>query len=1226
MKKIFYTKMPIIIGLVGFFVLVSWATTPTLTVVTPVPTNTSDSTPNFTFSSTETGSISYAWGCNSTTGTTAVVWSNTVTFDTLADGTYGSCTVTVTNNTDSSTPLAVPSFTVDTILPVVTEITPVTTPTNDSTPNYTFSGSEIATINYGWDCSSATTSTVIGNNTITFNTLTDGIHNNCTVRLTDAAGNQSSILSVTAFTTDATVPTVVLTSASGSATNQSPFHVTAQFSETVTWFGSWDILVGSWTISNFIAVDGDTYTFDITPAFQWNITIDIPSASSVDTVSNPNTPASQLIVNYDTIAPTLSQVTPVTTPTNDTTPNYTFSSSEIGTISYSWSCVSSNTWAISWNNTITLNTLTEGVYSTCSLKVTDIAGNQSLFLSLSPFTIDTTAPTVALSSIVPNPTKISPISVTAQFSETVTGFVVWDIVVWNGTAWNFVAVDGDTYTFDITPTADGTVTVNIAGSTSQDIAWNNNTAATQLSRTYDTTPPTVTLTSPAAFVTNTSPIVVTAQFSETATGFTSSDISAWSGTISNFVAVDGDTYTFDLSPTSQWIVTVDIASSVAQDIAWNNNTSATQFSRTYDTTPPVITRTGSGVVTTYFSVPYTDSGATWSDNNDGTGTLTASGTVNVNILWTYILTYHKTDIAGNIATVVSRTVNVVADITAPVITLSGSTTLTLEAGSSYIDVGATWFDNADGTGTVTASGTVNTLLPWIYTLTFDKTDFAWNNAIQRIRTVTIQDTTRPVITLSGSANITFEAGSPYTDSWATWSDTVDGTWTLTASGTVNGMIPWVYTLTYHKTDGAWNIATVVSRTVTVQDTIAPVITLSGSINITLEAGSSYTDSGATWSDAVSGTGTLTASWTVNTLVPWVYTLTYHKTDTAGNIATVLSRTVTVRDTTAPVITLIGNASLSIPTGSTYSDSGATWTDTVDGNGTINWWGAVDTFSPWVYLITYNKTDAAGNVAATVTRTVTVYNASGGGGWGGGGGWALFGSKEKLKPSASSTIKSSTGTTTSDSNKPSTLPVLTPYTYTSSQIQKSQKIIDSMYWALSKKTTSTNVKTLESSFNNLKGALYDYENSKMTNTDKVALKSSLDKVSATVSKIFWTKITLKTTNIGLDSSFEPKKIITPVIQTPVIKIEEPTVTVVPIIEPKEVPKIVALDGNYVVNAHSVKLTLDSNLKTLSAWMKQGDTVQILEDGDIVKVKILTSYLPRYVGKEGYIYKKHLKKAE
>ena len=40
----------------------------------------------------------------------------------------------------------------------------------------------------------------------------------------------------------------------------------------------------------------------------------------------------------DTTAPVIAEVTAVTTPTNDTTPDYTFSSTEAGTITYGSSC------------------------------------------------------------------------------------------------------------------------------------------------------------------------------------------------------------------------------------------------------------------------------------------------------------------------------------------------------------------------------------------------------------------------------------------------------------------------------------------------------------------------------------------------------------------------------------------------------------------------------------------------------------------------------------------------------------------------------------------------------------------------------------------------------------------------------------------------------------------------------------------------------------------------
>ncbi|SUZ54234.1 uncharacterized protein METZ01_LOCUS7088, partial [marine metagenome] len=95
----------------------------------------------------------------------------------------------------------------------------------------------------------------------------------------------------------------------------------------------------------------------------------------------------------DTTAPILAEVTAVTTPTIDTTPDYTFSSTEAGTITYGGSCSSDNdTSATADNNTITFNALADGTYSDCYIKVTDNASNTSDNLSVSSFTIDSTLP------------------------------------------------------------------------------------------------------------------------------------------------------------------------------------------------------------------------------------------------------------------------------------------------------------------------------------------------------------------------------------------------------------------------------------------------------------------------------------------------------------------------------------------------------------------------------------------------------------------------------------------------------------------------------------------------------------------------------------------------------------------------------------------------------------------------------------------------------------------
>jgi hypothetical protein len=62
-------------------------------------------------------------------------------------------------------------------------------------------------------------------------------------------------------------------------------------------------------------------------------------------------------------------VTAITTPTTDTTPDYTFSSTESGALTYGGSCSSSTTIATTGNNTITLNTLSVGTYADCTITV-----------------------------------------------------------------------------------------------------------------------------------------------------------------------------------------------------------------------------------------------------------------------------------------------------------------------------------------------------------------------------------------------------------------------------------------------------------------------------------------------------------------------------------------------------------------------------------------------------------------------------------------------------------------------------------------------------------------------------------------------------------------------------------------------------------------------------------------------------------------------------------------
>ncbi|MFN8377757.1 MAG: Ig-like domain-containing protein [Anaerolineae bacterium] len=181
---------------------------------------------------------------------------------------------------------------------------------------------------------------------------------------------------------------------------------------------------------------------------------------------------------------------------------------------------------------------------------TDAAGNSNTAATQFSISYDGTAPTTTLSSTATSPTNTSPIPVTVTFSESVTGFVDTDVTVTNGTVSNFAGSNA-TYTFDVTPIASGTVTVDVAAGVATDTAGNGNTVATQFSITYDASAPTTTISSTATSPTSTSLIPVTVTFSESVTGFADTDVVVGNGSVSNF-AGSGALYTFDVTPSGGW--------------------------------------------------------------------------------------------------------------------------------------------------------------------------------------------------------------------------------------------------------------------------------------------------------------------------------------------------------------------------------------------------------------------------------------------------------------------------------------------------------------------------------------------------------------------------------------------------------------------------------------------------------------------------------------------------
>jgi len=192
------------------------------------------------------------------------------------------------------------------------------------------------------------------------------------------------------------------------------------------------------------------------------------------------------------------------------------------------------------------------------------------------------------------------------------------------------------------------------------------------------------------------------------------------------------------------------------------------------------------------------------------------------------------------------------------------------------------------------------------------------------RTLHIADTIVPAVTLNGSASMTAECHTSFTDPGATANDSCAGSLAVATSGTVDVNTTGNYTVTYSATDPSGNSGNT-TRVVHVVDTTAPTVTLNDSASVTVECHTTFSDPGAIANDSCAGTLSVTMAGSVNVNTAGIYTLTYSATDPAGNTGST-TRTVHVIDTTAPTVTLNGDASMTVECHTSFSDPGATAND------------------------------------------------------------------------------------------------------------------------------------------------------------------------------------------------------------------------------------------------------------------------------------------------------------
>ncbi|MCW9000927.1 MAG: Ig-like domain-containing protein, partial [Kangiellaceae bacterium] len=421
------------------------------------------------------------------------------------------------------------------------------------------------------------------------------------------------------------------------------------------------------------------------------------------------------------------------------------------------------------------------------------------------------APDATVSSASSPSTSVSPIAVSISFNEDVTGFDISDITgsVTNGTLSNFITVSASEYTVDITPAADGNVTLQVPAASAVDSGANGNNISNLFSIAYDSVAyvlPTVSIGSPDNSLTSTGPVSYPITYSDAdpaqidldaaevnliATGTASASISVNDGTTANptvvlssitgdgtlAISLDADTARNGFGSTAatgnSTAFNVDNTQPDVSITSVSPDPTNSSFSITMtfteavvgfvvgDITPTNATVTGfAGGPTVYTAtINPIDTGTVAVDINSGVAT-DAVGNGNT-AATQFSLQYDETPPTGYDISIDQTFLNAAND-TAMSFSFTGA------------EVGATYnYSVSDGVLNVNASGTISSangsftgidvsgLAEGTLTLSFALTDTLGNVGIAVTDTIVKQYNDAPVITEGASTPVTMsEDGSP----------------------------------------------------------------------------------------------------------------------------------------------------------------------------------------------------------------------------------------------------------------------------------------------------------------------------------------------------------------------------------------------------------------------------------------------------------------------------------
>lgn len=813
------------------------------------------------------------------------------------------------------------------------------------------------------------------------------------ITATDLAGNTSNDVSNNAFTVDSIAPTV---NAGTDAIKNTLFTQDATASD-----GGSGIATYVWTRTSGPGI----ITFGTAGAEDTTITASADGTHVIRltvTDNAGNVTSDEMTLVWDTVAPTLNIVLANSALKVGETSLVTFTFSEavtgfenadVTTIDNgTLTPVASGDGGITWTATFTPTTGITGLTNVITVNKTgvmDTAGNAGVGMTSSAnYTIDTLRPTVSAvltdSALIAGETSL----VTFTFSEAPTGFDAADVIVVGSGSIGVVSTTGNPLVFTaiLTPTPNIEVPINIltVGTGWTDLAGNAPAGTTNSANyTVETLKPSVTLASLTANPTN-GLIAVTAEFSETVTGFDATDITVGNGVVENFIALNGHSYTFNVNPTdgASVAVTIQVLADKAMDVAGNNNTVSNQLAYTSDTVAPA-----APVVTLFDPI---------NDSNKTSVTITGTGEANASI-------NYSIDDTNGLTAAITGTSTVSAG---GVINITGINVSTLDDGTLTATVTV-----ADAAGNVSANGMDTATKDTSAPSAPSTPDLTTDSGSSSTDDITKNNTPTFAGTAEANATVKIYDGAIQVGSGIA----TGGSYSITVSTLTDGVHN---SITAKATDAAGNVSSASGALSVTIDTAMPTAVFSaatdnvGSVTGALVSGATTDDTSLTLSGTNQsgstvevfngasslGQATITGTtWSYEATVAngTTYQFNVKETDVAGNTSSATSNFTVIGDTSAPSAPSVPDMTAatdsgSSPTDNITNDNTPTFIGTAEPNATVKMYdGATEVGSGTATLgsysitvstltegvhssITAKATDAAGNVSsASSALSVTI---------------------------------------------------------------------------------------------------------------------------------------------------------------------------------------------------------------------------------------------------------------